>query len=104
MNISEFEDDMNNNYGIDNLDEIIRLLSTGTSLEEVTETMNLSLNQRNIVALLLAKDCYSNEDYDIGDMYIKLIQETKGKSKKTIDLLDEVRKNKQFYKYRRIDG
>ncbi len=104
MNISEFEDDMNNNYGIDNLDEIIRLLSTGTSLDEVTKTMNLSLYQRNIVAIILAKEYYQNEDYNIGDMYLKLVEGTKGKSSETRSLLNEVRKNKRFYKYRRMDN
>ena len=66
--------------------------------------MNLSLYQRNIVAIILAKEYYQNEDYNIGDMYLKLVEGTKGKSSETRSLLNEVRKNKRFYKYRRMDN
>lgn len=97
MEINEFENDLSNNYGIENLEQVLELISTGLSLNDVCSNLDLDDDQKCVIALIFAKNCYANKNYTLGDQYLKLVERTKGKSKSTSSLFNEVRKNKKFY-------
>lgn len=100
MEESEFENDLNNYYGIEEVDKVRKLLSTGMKLEEIYALLKLDNEKQSIILLILARDYYARENYTLGDKYLKKVERTKNKSKFVKDLFNEVRKNKKFYKNR----
>ena len=97
MKTDEFGNDLSYNYGIDNLEQILELTSTGLSLNDACSSLGLNNDQKCVVALIFAKNCYAGKDYTLGDQYLKLVERTKNKSKPTLSLFEEVRRNKKFY-------
>ncbi len=97
MTESDFNSDMEEYYGIDNIIEIAGLIATGISLEEACQMYKLNDEQKSIVSLIMAREHYYQGNYIIGDKYLKQIEKTKNKSKFILSLLDEIRKNKKFY-------
>lgn len=60
----------------------------------------LSINDLNIIKLSLAKEYYKRALYTNGDKYVKEVERQKDKSKEVKKFIDEVKKNKLFYKNR----
>ena len=104
MPISDFEDDLDNYYGIEQVEQIAELVTSGVSMNDACLSFDLSDEQKSIVALIFAKECYAQKNYIIGDRYLKKVERTKNKSKFVKSLFEEVRKNKRFYKNRVEDG
>lgn len=102
MRLSEFEDDTNDYYGIENLEEIATLIHE-TGLDVTTACTNLGLNQEQIslVQLIFARECYVNEKYQKGDQFLKKVEQTKEKTPLVKHLVEETRLNKRFYKNRK---
>ena len=50
--------------------------------------------------MLLAKRYYTNKQDELGDKFLKMVEQSGNKSKKVIAKMEEVRKNKKFYKNR----
>lgn len=98
MTESEFDNDLYNYYGIKKIEEIAHLVSSGISLDTVCDTFKLTDEEKNIVYLIFAREFYSKEIYILGDKYIKLVEKTKDKTEFVKTLLEEVKKNKKFYK------
>jgi len=98
MNETDFQNDLNDNYGIDNIDEITQeLLESKKSMDEVCLSNGLSLIQTNIVKLIYARSFYSQGDYDHGDLFFKAVEKSSVKNDSILKMLDEIRKNKKFY-------
>lgn len=100
MEESEFKNDLNNYYGVEEVDKVRKLLSAGMKLEKIYTLLKLDSEKQSIILLILARDYYARENYTLGDKYLKKVERTKNKSKFVKDLFDEVRKNKKFYKNR----
>lgn len=104
MSISAFNNDLNNNYGVENVETVAELVASGMTFEDACSNISVDENQRDIIALIFAKECYAQEDYLIGDEYLKKVEKSANKSKQVKDLLSEITKNKRFYKNRVVDN
>lgn len=100
MTTSDFDNDVDEYYGITNIEEIVGLISTGLSVAEACQSVGLDDEQVGIVNLIFARECYSQENYLLGDQYMKQVERMKDKTKFVTSLFDEIRKNKKFYKNR----
>lgn len=101
---SEFKTDLDNYYGIENIEEIAQLISNGMPIESICQTMGLECEYEGIIALIFARECYFQCRFDLGDKYLKIAERSKHKSKIVLNLLEEVRKNKKFYAHRIEEG
>lgn len=104
MLTSDFENDVDDYYGIEQVEQIAELVSSGMTMDEACLNVGLDDEQRNIVALIFAKEYYAKGNYIIGDQYLKKVERRKNKSKFTNSLVEEIRKNKRFYKNREKEG
>lgn len=98
MKIEEFESDSNNNYGINNFDEITAyIMESGLDVESACHELEIPDEQIDIIRLVYAKEFYSQGNFEKGDQFLKVVEQSQNKTKLTIKLLDEIRKNKKFY-------
>lgn len=104
MSASDFENDVDDYYGIDQVEQIAKLVSSGMTIDDACLNVGLADEQKAIVALIFAKECYAQENYIIGDQYLKKVERTRSKSKFINSLFEEVRRNKRFYKNRIEEG
>ncbi len=81
-----------------NLENLFAQHASGISFYEICEDLNLNNEEKNIAALLLAKQKYVEADYSSGDKFLKLIEQSSDKSEHVIQLLEYVRQRKKFYK------
>ena len=101
MNIDEFSNDsVSDNYGIENIEEIATLISKGVTLDEICMKMQLSEEQKSIILLIYAREYYIQSNYKVGDRYLKEAEKIRSSSKYVKSLIEEIRKNKNFYKYK----
>ena len=101
MNIDEFSNDrVSDNYGIENIEEIATLISKGVTLDEICMKMQLSEEQKSIILLIYAREYYIQSNYKVGDRYLKEAEKIRSNSKYVKSLIEEIRKNKNFYKYK----
>ena len=98
---SEFENKTDDCFGLNAIEEMTAFVSSGKSVEEVANMFSLGKEQIMIFLLLLAKNSYTEGSYSSGDAYLKQVERQKNKTEQVKKLLDEIRKNKRFYKNRR---
>ena len=99
----EFINDLDEFYGIENFDEILYLIKKGLSITEICKLNNIDEDTKNIICLILAKKYYADDLEIIGDNYLKMVEKSKRNSE-TNKILQEVKNNKKFYKYRKISS
>lgn len=102
MTTDEFKNDINDNYGIENINEIETAIEAGIMPDDAYNMFKLDSEQINLVNLIFARKFYATENYILGDKYFGKVEKQKNKSKFVNSLVDEVRKNKRFYKNRNI--
>ncbi len=100
MTTDDFADDTKNYYGIENIHEVVDLISSGMSIDEACANLDMNEEQKSIVGLIFAREYYSQSNYRLGDQYLKRVEKTKNKSKRVKSLFEEVRRNKKFYRNR----
>ena len=104
MNCSDFCNDVENHYGIENMDEITTLISeSGIDVESAGEQLGMSKEKINKVRLIYAKEYYSQGFYDKGDQFLKAVEQSEDKSKNIINLCNTIQKNKRFYPNRLVE-
>lgn len=94
-------------YGIDNTDlndyfgtrvkEVANLINQGQTLEEACEQLEIKQGERNMLALLLARDCYAREYFALGDEYNKQVENNPYKSKQVIAFQESLNQNRLLY-------
>ena len=90
-----------NYYGVQYISEVSRMVfAEGISLEEACKKFNYDLNQMNVIRLIYAEEYYSAGDYKSGDALVKVVSESKNKSKRVKTILEKVIARKKFYKNR----
>lgn len=104
MSTSDFKSDIDNYYGIEQVEQVAELVSSGMTIDDACLNLGLEEEKKSIIALIFAKKCYAEENYTMGDRYLKKVEKTKNKSKFVNSLIEEVRKNKRFYKNRVEEG
>lgn len=65
--------------------------------------MVVNLEETDIVKLLYAREYYTQGDDDKGDLFLTSVERSKNKTNKTRKIIEEIRKNKRFYKNRQED-
>lgn len=100
MNVKEFINDMHDYYDVPNAEQILDLVKSGVRIEEACHMYDLTDEDISIVYLILAKKCYAKEMYISGDSYCKVVEKLPNKTDFVKSLLNEVRRNKKFYKNR----
>lgn len=100
MTTDDFGNDTENYYGIENINELAELISSGINIDDVCTTLGLNDEQKAIATLILARESYAQENYTMGDQYLKKVERSKNKTKFVTSLFEEVRKNKRFYRNR----
>lgn len=104
MNEDNFRNDLQENYGVENLDEIISyIFENNLDVETACHDLGVPSEQVNIIRLICAKNYYSQGNYSMGDLFVRTVEKNKNKTPFTLKLLDEVRKNKKFYINRVVD-
>lgn len=104
MNEDNFRNDLHENYGIENLDEIISyIFGNNLDVEVACRDLGVPSEQVNIIRLICAKKYYSQGNYSTGDIFVRTVEKSKNKTPFTLKLLDEVRRNKKFYINRVVD-
>ena len=98
MNEDSFKNDLQENYGIKNLDEITAyIFENNLDVETACRELGVPSEQVNIIRLIFAKKYYSQGNYSMGDIFVRTVEKSKNKTPFTLRLLDEVRRNKKFY-------
>lgn len=98
MTLDDFENDVEENYGIGNLDEITSyILENELDVETACSKLNIPTDQIDIIRLIYAREYYSQGDYEKGDQFLKTVERSKNKTKFTAKLYEEIRRNKRFY-------
>ena len=93
--------DLDNNFGIINLDEIYYCIEENKmSIESACQMYSLTYEQILLVKLIYARDYYTNSMYSQGDKLVSEVEKSKNKTDKVKKQLIEIRKNKLFYKNR----
>lgn len=98
MTVKEFENDTESYYGIENFDEITSyILECNLDVESACKQLGMDEEQIDTVKLIYAREYYSQGDYEKGDQFLKSVEKSKTKTKLTLKLLSEIRRNKIFY-------
>ena len=96
----EFKPQLNDYYGISNINDIFALLKQGNSIEDISKNLELNEEQLNLINLIIAREYYSIDNYYIGDIYLKKVLKSKNKTLIVKNILEEITQNKKFYKNR----
>lgn len=100
MSVEAFDNDINEYYGIGDIEGIANLVASGLDVIEACKQFNLTIEQMGIVLLIFARECYLQNNFPLGDYYLKRAERFDGKTPLIIRLLDSIRKNKKFYSNR----
>ncbi len=94
-------------YGINNTDlndyfgtrvkEVADLINQGQALEEACEQLEIKQGERNMIALLLARDCYARKCFALGDEYNKQVENNLYKSKQVIAFQESLKQYRLLY-------
>lgn len=98
MTTEEFGNDIENYYGIENVDEITSyILECGLDVESACKELGMTDEQIDTVRLIYAKKFYSQGDYEKGNQFLSSVEKSKNKTKFTSKLIEEIKRNKRFY-------
>lgn len=100
MTTDDFGNDIENYYGIENIHELAELIVSGMNIDDACITLGLDDEQKTIATLVLARESYAQENYVMGDQYLKKVERAKNKTKFVTSLFEEIRRNKRFYRNR----
>ena len=89
MKTEDFYNDVQNQYGIENLDEITSyILKSGLDVETACKELGMTDEQIDIIHLIYARKFYSQGDYEKGDQFLKTVEKSKNKTKFTLKLFE----------------
>ena len=103
MNSNYSSSDLENYYGID-INKIVKLLDKGIEIGTICEKLNFTKEQKNLVFLILARECYAYQNYTLGDKYFKIVERSENKTELIKKLLIQITQTKRFYKNRITDN
>lgn len=100
MKLSEFEGHLDN-FGVDRFEEmLIHKEVNDLTYEGACEELGFTYEEYLLSLLLLARRHFTNKQDDMGEKFLKMVEQSGNKSKKVIAKMEEVRRNKKFYKNR----
>lgn len=93
--------DVNDYYGIENFAQINSYINeSGLDVETACNQLGLASETINLIKLIYAREFYTQGNYTKGDLFFKSVEKSKEKTKEVIQIMEEIRKNKRFYKNR----
>ncbi len=98
--VAEFKNYAEDELFVEGSEVYARELSQGKPLHELMMGSSFTEEQKAMLYLQFAKDCYYQEKYDMGDIFLEMATKTKNKTDKVKKLLSEIRTNRLFYKNR----
>ena len=100
MNLSDFDGNLDN-FGVDRFEEmLIHKDVNDLSYEAACEELGFTYEEYLLSLLLIARRNFMNKQDENGEKYLKIVEHSGNKSKKVIANMEEVRRNKKFYKNR----
>lgn len=100
IELSEFNQDQNT-YGIENLEEISNtIIQLDYNVDEACKRLGFDQEKTNIVKLICARDAFADDNFELGNKFLKRVEQSENKSKQVKELLLEITQNKKFYKNR----
>lgn len=101
MKVEDFQDDLDDNFGIKNIQTIADYIRVeNLSIEEGCRKFRLTEDRILLVKLIYARDYYTEENYVSGDRLLVEVERSRHKTNRVIKMLNEIRRNKMFYKNR----
>lgn len=98
MALEEFEIGNDDNYGIENFEEIADfIIESGVDVESACLQLLMNSEKVNKIRLLFAREYYSSGNFEKGDQFLKEVEKSQNKTEEVIRILEEIRKNKRFY-------
>lgn len=104
MNEKEFESDIDSFYGIEDIEKIAELVRNGMTIEEIADRFELTSEQISIVKLIFARECYITGNFELGDFYLKKVEQSKNKTNFVKKMMEDIIKNKKFYMHRDLSN
>lgn len=102
MTLAQFENDIDDTYGIKNIETVEKLLVSGMNIHQISEQLGFSEEEKKLVSLIIAKKYYARGKIEQGNQYLKLAERGKNKTQFVKDQVEEVKRNKKYYKYRKL--
>ena len=101
MREEDFRDNRTFNLELDYLDDLVALVEAGElDLEGSMTSLGLDEENKNIIRLICARDCYYQEKYKDGDKYIQKVESSSEKTNNVKRILRVVKETKKYYKNR----
>ena len=102
MREEEFDyGDVSDFYGIDNFAEINEFITnSGLDVESACQILLLPAEKVELIKLIYAREFYFIGDFEKGDAFVNSVEKSKNKTQRIIELMNEIRKSKMFYKNR----
>ena len=98
MSETEFINDGDDYYGIENFDEINNyIIESGLDVDSACIKLKMNEEQRTRIKLLYAKLYYSQGEYDLGDLFLHTVEKNNNKSNFIKKQIEEVKRTKKFY-------
>ena len=83
-----------NYFGIDNIEQIVSLIiEEGYQVENACYSLGLTEDEKNVVFLILARECYYQEKYSLGDYYLREFSKVNNQSSSIKRLYNEILRN-----------
>lgn len=94
VNVSEFDNDIY--YGIDNFEEIYSyVIASDLGFESACKEKGLDEEQVMIMQLIMARELYSNNYDDKGDLFFKTVEKKPDKTEKVKKIMAEIQAKKK---------
>ena len=83
------------------LDELVDFIKENhLDIETAGKNFELTEEQIDFVKLIFARECYKQGDIERGNIYLKSVEEARGKTSDVTRLCLEARTNRKFFQYR----
>lgn len=91
----DFEDD---NFGLGDIQDITDfMVQTDLDVESACKILLIDNEKMNILRLVYAKNFYTIKEFELGDKFIKVVEQSDIKTEKVLKILKEVKLNKKVY-------
>ncbi len=96
-----YDNEMNNYYGIENINKIKEIIDQSKSdVETVCKKLNLKDEETDTIKLIFAREYYYQSQFKKGDEFLKSYQTSKHKTELNRELYEKIKSTRRFYSKR----
>ncbi len=93
------------NFGLGDISNITDfILKTGLDVESACKILLINNEDMNILRLIYAKNFYTVKEFELGDKFIKSVEQSDNKTEKVLKILEEVKSTKKVYSNRNSEN